>query len=325
MALDVSIPRGDKSREIIDTLSRLGYVGGCLEYGTTLPLRPKDAAVRGASASSSSAAAAAGGAGGGSSATPAIDLVGAASVTLARGHSGSMLRKRDARRLASVAGSKRPREGEQEGEVGGVGAPSTAPPPPFREFHRITLAMDPVDAPPTQGSAASSSSSSRGFTRSNLAGDLKDGAGVLATYDLVAAQPVDNGGLAACLSAGRGAAIDLIVLDMSSGKLPFPLHAKDVAAVLGAGMAFELKYAPAIRDSSLRRAFFTHCATLLRLTRGAGLVLSSGARTALEVRTPRAVAAIASLAGFSHQQAMVALTATPAAALAHGEKRRRVY
>jgi len=187
--------------------------------------------------------------------------------------------------------------------------------------------MDPVDAPPTQGSAASSSSSSssRGFTRSNLAGDLKDGAGVLATYDLVAAQPVDSGGLAACLSAGRGAAIDLIVLDMSSGKLPFPLHAKDVAAVLGAGMAFELKYAPAIRDSSLRRAFFTHCATFLRLTRGAGLVLSSGARTALEVRSPRAVAAIASLAGFSHQQAMVALTATPAAALAHGEKRRRVY
>ena len=163
-----------------------------------------------------------------------------------------------------------------------------------------------------------------GFASSRpLAAALREGARVLASYDVVAAQPSDAAGLGAILGAGGGASIDIVSLDLSSGRLPFPLAQRDVAAVLGAGMVFELRYAPAVRDAALRRAFFTHAATLLRVTRGAGLLLTSGARNALELRSPRAVAAIASLAGFSLQQAHAALTAAPAAALAHAARRKQ--
>ena len=329
--------------EVYQCLARLGYTGAALEHATTLPLRPKDECRR-APAAFLALPGAAGAAG---QPPPAHDLVAAATVVLARGRPGSLLTKRAARRLAARAGSlpsaagadgagsadgaggaggaggapaaghKRPRPDEGGGSSSSSSSSSAAPAPPaappsFHEYRRITLLLDPA-----------SSASGGGFSSTRpLAADLKDGAAVLATYDLVAAQPSDASGLAAIAAAGGGAAIDIVTLDMSSGRLPFPLSRRDLAAALAAGQVLELRYAPAIRDAALRRAFFTHAATLLRLTRGAGLLLTSGARHALELRSPRAVAAIASLAGLSLQQAQAALTAAPAAALAHAAKRR---
>ena len=323
--------------EIYQCLSRLGYTGAALEHATTLPLRPKDECRRGA-AFLAPAAAAAAHAAGGAGAPPVHDLVAAATVVLARGRPGSLLSKRAARRLAArvgslpsaggsggggapaAAGRKRPRADEGGGSSSSSSSSSAAPPPPpaapFHEYRRITLLLDPASSGGGGGGG--------GFTSTRpLSTDLKEGAAVLATYDLVAAQPSDAGGLAAIAAAGGGGAIDIVTLDMSSGRLPFPLSRRDLAAALAAGQVLELRYAPAIRDAALRRAFFTHAATLLRLTRGAGLLLTSGARQALELRSPRAVAAIASLAGLSLQQALTALTAAPAAALAHAAKRRQ--
>ena len=332
--MDLCISLGDQPlsdalprvREIYMCLQRLGYTGAALEYATTLPLRPKDECKRASFLPTPSAAASAG--------APASDLVSAATVILARKQSGSMLTKRDARRLAQraplasssaeapavpqVAGQKRQRpegaaaDSSGSGTVSASASNSSPPAPAFHEYRRITIALDP-----------SGSSSGSGFSSTRpLAAELKERASILATYDLVAVQPSDAAGLAAAVAAGGGALVDIVTLDMSSGRLPFPLTPKDLAALQAAGMVLELRYAPAIRDASMRRAFFAHAATLLRITRGAGLLLASGARSALEVRAPRAVAAIASLAGFSLQQAHVALTAAPAAALAHAAKRR---
>lgn len=313
MSLDLCIPKGDPSsaprntREIFETLSRLGYSGGASEYVTSLPLRPRDECKRASAlppASSSGTAA-------------KFDLVGATSVVLARSGS-SVMSKYDSRRLSSKAlsGSKRVRDMDDV-EAPADSSTLASAKSPFREFYRITLQMDAQDSTAAGGSS--------GFTTSSasFASQCKEGAGILASYDIVAAQPVDSGGLAACISAGKGGAIDIIVLDMSSGRLPFPLSPQDVNSAISSGMLFELRYSPAIRDASMRRAFFTHAATLLRVTRGRGLILSSGARSPLELRAPRAVAAIASLAGFSLQQATVALTAAPATAIAHAEKRKK--
>jgi RNase P/RNase MRP subunit p30 len=322
--MDLCISLGDQPlsdalprvREIYACLQRLGYTGAALEYATTLPLRPKDECKRASFLPSPSAA---------SAGAPASDLVSAATVILARKQSGSMLTKRDARRLAQraplasssagapavpqLAGHKRQR---QEGAAAGSDVNPLPAPAAFHEYRRITIALDP-----------SGSSSGSGFTSSRpLAAELKERASILATYDLVAVQPSDAAGLVAAVAAGSGALVDIVTLDMSSGRLPFPLTPKDLAALQAAGIVLELRYAPAIRDASMRRAFFAHAATLLRITRGAGLLLASGARSALEVRAPRAVAAIASLAGFTLQQAHVALTAAPAAALAHAARRR---
>jgi hypothetical protein len=326
--------------EIYQALARLGYTGAALEHATTLPLRPKDECKRALFLPTAAAAAAA-----------APDLVAAATVALARGRPGSLLTKRAARRLAAragalpsaagatgaaavaaaavAAGKKRPREeGGSSSSAAAAAAAAAAPPAPpapapFHEYRRITLTLDPSSGAGGSGGSGGAGSGA-GFSSSRpLAADLREGAAVLATYDLVAAQPSDASGLAAIVAAGGGASIDIVTLDMSSGRLPFPLSRRDLAGALAAGQVLELRYAPAIRDAALRRAFFTHAATLLRLTRGAGLLLTSGARSALEVRAPRAVAAIASLAGLTLPQAQAALTAAPAAALAHAARRRQ--
>jgi RNase P/RNase MRP subunit p30 len=300
------------AREVYQVLERLGYSGAALEYTTSFPLRPKDACKRSPQPSTSSAS---------------PDLVSAASVVLARGRSGAMLSKRDARRLAakasafsagaSQAGQKRPRE-ESGASRSSSSSSSSSTAPAFREYRRITITLDPSCSGGSGGGGGGG-----GFTSTRtLAQELKEGAGVLSTYDLVAVQPSDAAGMNAIAAAGSGTLVDIVTLDMSSGRLAFPLSSRDISGVLAAGLVIELRYAPAIRDAALRRAFLTHAATLLRVTRGTGLILTSGARSALEIRCPRAVASIASLAGFSLQQANIALTAAPAAALAHAGRRK---
>lgn len=141
---------------------------------------------------------------------------------------------------------------------------------------------------------------------------------VLRGYDLVAVTPGDVDILRHALAAGVA---DIIRLDVSAGRLPFPLKADVVASVLASGAVFEVEYAPAIRDATRRRFFAANVAELLRLTRGRGVLLTSGAAAALELRRPADAAAIAALAGMTPQQALAAQTDAAAQALRHAEKR----
>ena len=96
-------------------------------------------------------------------------------------------------------------------------------------------------------------------------------------------------------------------------------------AAATAGLTFELRYAPAIRDAASRRAFLACAAALLRATRGGGaLLVCSGARGPLEVRSPADVSAVLGLAGWSEAQAGCAVGAAPCAALARAAARRAV-
>jgi hypothetical protein len=90
-----------------------------------------------------------------------------------------------------------------------------------------------------------------------------------------------------------------------------------------AGLVFEIDIAPAIRDASLRQYLIANATSLLRLTRGKGVLLTSGARSVLELRAPIDLAAIASLVGLDRERAMTAMRETPAAVLRHASLRRK--
>jgi len=189
-------------------------------------------------------------------------------------------------------GQKRPRPATAE-PAAGVGA---QPARGLVQLSRITVAAEAVRA----------------------VSDLFVGNPILQSYDLVAVAPGDPEVLRHAVASGVA---DIIRLDMSGGRLPFPLKADLVHACLAAGCVFELEYAPAIRDPTCRRFFIANAAELLRLTRGNGILLTSGAANALELRSPADAAAIAGLAGLSARQCALAMTAAAAQAIRHAEKR----
>lgn len=150
------------------------------------------------------------------------------------------------------------------------------------------------------------------------ANEVYPGHPVLSTYDIVAIAPGDAEALRAVVTSGVA---DIITLDMSSGRLPFSLRADLIKAVLASGAVFELEYAPVIRDPNMRRFFIANAAALTRLTRGKGILLTSGAKHALEVRNPNDAAAIASLGDIPVDRALAALGKAVAQVLVHAEAR----
>jgi RNase P/RNase MRP subunit p30 len=319
-------PAFARLRETLTTLQRLGYGCAALEYTTTLPLRQKDACKRlppllGSTDTAVSAPRT-------GSASEALSA--AASVVLG-GH-GAMPTKRAAKRLARAAAAEasaavgggsggggssssssnggapagRKRGREDGGGSGGGGGGARAP-RPFLQLHRITVEVE-------GGGEA-------------VIAQLRAAAPTLSGYDIVTAVPRDGAALAACVAAAaRGAPLDALVVDAtSSAGLPFPLSRADAKAAAEAGLVFELRYAPALRDSAARRAFLACAAALRRATGGgAALALASGARGPLEVRAPGDVGAVAGLAGWPQHAAAEALAAAPAAALARAAARKTV-
>ncbi len=142
---------------------------------------------------------------------------------------------------------------------------------------------------------------------------------MLLSYDVVAVSPGDAETAAHAIASN---AIDILHLDATAGKLPFPLSRSLINAAAAAGIAFEVEYAPAIRDPSRRRFFVSNLTALTAMTRGKGLLLTSSAEGgALELRSPTDVAALASLGGLSREVALDALSHTVSRVLAHSEMR----
>ena len=157
------------------------------------------------------------------------------------------------------------------------------------------------------------------FDSTRHAADICTPSAVLNSYDIVAVRPGDAASLRHAADCG---AVDIIQLDLAGGRLPFALRVENVEHVLRAGLVFEVDVAAAIRDSAARQYLISNTNSLLRLTRGRGILLTSGARTPLELRSPLDTAAIASLMGMSRGDALAAMSRTAQAVLKHAQQRR---
>ncbi|KAL4842060.1 hypothetical protein H8958_022079 [Nasalis larvatus] len=99
----------------------------------------------------------------------------------------------------------------------------------------------------------------------------------------------------------------------------FPVKAID------RGLAFELVYSPAIKDSTMRRYTISNALNLMQICKGKNVIISSAAERPLEIRGPYDVANLGLLFGLSESDAKAAVSTSCRAALLHGETRKTAF
>ncbi|KAL3448958.1 RNase P subunit p30-domain-containing protein [Aspergillus insuetus] len=130
---------------------------------------------------------------------------------------------------------------------------------------------------------------------------------VAQAYDLVALRPTNEKAL---LNACTNAECDIISLDLSV-RHPYHFKFKMLSAAIARGIRIEICYGPGVTGSGLeaRRNLIGNAMSLIRATRGRGLIVSSEARKALGVRAPFDVINLACVWGLSQELGKEAICA----------------
>jgi ribonuclease P/MRP protein subunit RPP1 len=113
------------------------------------------------------------------------------------------------------------------------------------------------------------------------------------TYDIIALRPLNEKSLQHCCSTLD---CDLISLDLSQ-RLPFLLKFPTVSSAITRGVRFEICYSPITGSSDAKRNLIAGATTLIRATRGRGIILSSEAKSAFGLRGPHDVMNLAQIWG----------------------------
>ncbi|KAJ2460271.1 RNA-binding RNA processing protein rpp1 [Coemansia sp. RSA 2424] len=134
-------------------------------------------------------------------------------------------------------------------------------------------------------------------------------------YDVVAVRPTSDKLLAAA-SSGAWEAVDMISLDMG-GRWGYFVKHKTAGQALAAGLALELSYQPALADSATRQQWVSNAASIVRVTRGRGLVWTSAARQASDLRSPYDVTVLGEVLQLNADLSKRALSSSSRATLVH--------
>ncbi|KAL7821890.1 PHP domain-like protein [Trichoderma gracile] len=132
-------------------------------------------------------------------------------------------------------------------------------------------------------------------------------------YDILAIRPLTEKAFQnACLTLD----IPLISLDMAQ-HFPFYFRPKPCMAAVARGVRFELCYAQALNptagggDARARANFISNATSLIRATRGRGIIISSEARSAFGLRAPADVVNLFNVWGLQSEKAMEGLRTIP--------------
>ncbi|ETS82006.1 hypothetical protein PFICI_07008 [Pestalotiopsis fici W106-1] len=128
-------------------------------------------------------------------------------------------------------------------------------------------------------------------------------------YDIVALRPTtDKGFQAACQNIDNA---HIISLDLTQF-LNYHFKPTSVMAAVRRGMRFEICYAQALSaDARGRATFIGNVMQLVRATRGRGIVISSEARSAMEVRAPADVVNLLAVWGLATEKAAEGQSVNP--------------
>ncbi|CAG9466386.1 unnamed protein product [Pedinophyceae sp. YPF-701] len=140
-----------------------------------------------------------------------------------------------------------------------------------------------------------------------------------ASFDVLAARPTTDRLLQQCCASLD---VDVISLDLAQRSVP-KLRPKDAAEAVRRGVRFEICYAPALRSQVARRNVFVNSRLLVRAAGSRGVVLSSGAASAMDVRAPHDVVNMATVMGVDARWGKPALSGTCAELLLRRSRRRR--
>lgn len=137
-------------------------------------------------------------------------------------------------------------------------------------------------------------------------------------FDLLAVQPTTEKLFhAACTSYD----VDIICISVTE-KLPFFFKRAPVSVAVERGLVFEVSYAAAIRDSTMRRYTISNAVCLMESCKGKNVILSSAAEKPLELRGPYDITNLGLLFGLSDRDAKEAVSSTCRSVLLHAETRR---
>ncbi|KAJ1919559.1 RNA-binding RNA processing protein rpp1 [Mycoemilia scoparia] len=149
---------------------------------------------------------------------------------------------------------------------------------------------------------------------------LNSMASVLNPYDIIALRPTTEKLLQAVCS-GTYQIADLISLDLDS-RLPFYIKMKTVMQGVESGYSFEISYSGMINDTSVRRQWISNTSSLVRATRGRGLVISSGSSAAFDLRPPYDLTNLGTITGMNPSLSKCCLSTGPRAVICHAVTRR---
>lgn len=123
-------------------------------------------------------------------------------------------------------------------------------------------------------------------------------------YDLLALRPTNDKVFQLCCNSLE---CDIISFDFTQ-RLLFPFKFKTAASALQRGIRFEVCYSPGVTGSSdARRNLISGAASLIRATRGRGIIFSSEARNALGLRGPHDVVNLAVVWGLKNERGKEAI------------------
>ncbi|KAJ2756362.1 RNA-binding RNA processing protein rpp1 [Coemansia pectinata] len=141
------------------------------------------------------------------------------------------------------------------------------------------------------------------------------GSATTAEYDVVAVRPTSDKLLSAA-SSGAWEAVDIISLDMG-GRWGYFVKHKIAGQVLANGLTLEISYQPALTDSATRQQWVSNAASIVRVTRGRGVVWTSGARQAFDLRSPYDISALGEVLQLNGDLSKRGLSSSSRATLVH--------
>ncbi|KAJ5097618.1 hypothetical protein N7456_008339 [Penicillium angulare] len=125
------------------------------------------------------------------------------------------------------------------------------------------------------------------------------------SYDLIALRPTNEKAL---LNACTNLDCDIVSLDLSV-RLPYHFKFKMLSAAVSRGVRLEICYGPGVTGSGVdaRRNLIGNAMSLVRATRGRGIIVSSEARKALGLRAPWDVINLTCVWGLSQERGKEAI------------------
>ncbi|CAL9734600.1 ribonuclease P/MRP protein subunit Rpp1p [Monosporozyma servazzii] len=140
-------------------------------------------------------------------------------------------------------------------------------------------------------------------------------------FDIVAALPVSEKGLGLATTS-----LDIDILTFNYGnRLPTILKHKNICNCVNRGVKVEIVYAYALRDIQQRRQFISNVRNVLRASRLRGIVVSSGAQSALECRNTLGVSSLLRTLGLTNDQCSRSQGENASLALLNGRLRNGSY
>lgn len=137
-------------------------------------------------------------------------------------------------------------------------------------------------------------------------------------FDLLAVQPTSEKKFhSACMNLD----VDIICITVTE-KRPFFIKRAPVHGAVERGVVFEVSYAAALRDSTMRSYTIANAVCLMETCKGKNVILSSAAEKPLELRGPYDISNLGLLFGMSDGDSKAAVSSTCRSAVLHGETRR---